>query len=75
MIARVFSSVIYFLERGIEKEYTRKRRLECVKSEQLQGEEKSEEKKGEESKGEEHSSCVYHMRVEFYACLIWKWIA
>lgn len=31
--------------------------------------------KGEESKGEERSSCVYRMRVEFYACLIWKWIA
>ncbi|KYQ58570.1 hypothetical protein ALC60_02215, partial [Trachymyrmex zeteki] len=36
---RVFSSVIYFLERGAEKEYTRKRRPECVKNEQLQGEE------------------------------------
>lgn len=31
--------------------------------------------KAEESKGEERSSCVYCMRVEFYACLIWKWIA
>lgn len=36
---------------------------------------KKGEKKGEESKGEKHSSCVYRMRVEFYACLIWKWIA
>lgn len=32
-------------------------------------------RKGGEKKGEEYSSCVYRMRVEFYACLIWKWIA
>jgi len=28
-----------------------------------------------ERKVKERSSCVYRMRVEFYACLIWKWIA
>lgn len=38
--------------------------------------EKKEKQRGEKrGKGKEHSSCMYRMRVEFYACLIWKWIA
>lgn len=79
---RVFSPVIYFSECGTEREYTvpdiskgrdpnarvREKRTDAKRR-------KKGEKKGEESKGEEHSSCVYRMRVEFYACLIWKWIA
>jgi len=53
--------------------FERKRRLECVKSEQTQREEREGRRK--ERKVKERSSCVYRMRVEFYACLIWKWIA
>lgn len=60
--------------------FERKRRPECARTrvrEKRTGatERKEGAKKGEESKEEECSSCVYRMRVEFYACLIWKWIA
>lgn len=54
--------------------FERKRRPECEKRTDAKRR-KEGEKKGEEGKGEERSSCVYRMRVEFYACLIWKWIA
>lgn len=75
---RDISPVIYFSECGAEKEYTRslifrKEEKTRMRTDAKRGE--GGEKKGEESKGEERSSYVYRMRVEFYACLIWKWIA
>lgn len=68
---RAFSPVIYFPRcgaKGIFEISICSKGREDLKRKERNG-------KAEESKGEERSSCVYCMRVEFYACLIWKWIA
>lgn len=56
------------------------KRGECVEREeegdvQVQREEREADGGEKRGIGKEHSSCMYRMRVEFYACLIWKWIA
>jgi hypothetical protein len=65
---------------GTKKEYTRSlifRNEEETRIREKRTNVKRREggEKKDESKGEERSSSMYRMRVEFYACLIWKWIA